>query len=134
VDQGGRPSKQTPETIAKICDALSHGLSNEDAAAHAGISIRTFYEWQEDEEFQEAIRGAKASKKLALVKKLLESTKGGAWQQYAWLLERLDICFCRPEVRLAYLIHDGKQVAPDDKTAQVLKDLQLLGYGNGKRE
>src|ERR1700676_1968462 len=98
---GGRPTKQTPEVVYLLCDALAHGLSNEDAASIAGIGIRTLYEWLQDEAFVELIRAAKAQQKLTLVKQLT-TAEPGRWQQLAWRLERLDINFCRPEVRLAF--------------------------------
>jgi hypothetical protein len=121
---GGRPTLRTPEVVYLICDALSHGLSNEDAAAIAGIGVRTLYDWLEDEEFLDTIRAAKAQQKLTLVKQLT-TAEPGRWQQIAWRLERLDINFCRPEVRLQFLIHEGKKDTID-QPEQLLKDLALI--------
>jgi hypothetical protein len=124
-----KPTKRTPEVIEALCDALAHGLSNEDACAIAKIGIRTFYEWLEDEQFVETIRAAKAQQKLTLIKMLM-AADAGQWQKIAWRLERLDIAFCRPEVRLQFLLHqEGKDILRDDKDyskADQLADLALV--------
>jgi hypothetical protein len=125
MDSVGRPTKQTPEIVAKLCDALAHGLNNADAAACAGIGERTLYEWLEDPEFVAVIASAKAMQKLALVKMVTEGKPG--WPSAAWRLERLDLNFCRPEVRLLFLQHEEakKREAGDDRE-QLLKDLALV--------
>lgn len=124
---GGRPTLRTPKVVEKLCEALSHGLSNEDSAAIAGIGVRTLYEWLEDDKFVETIRAAKAQQKLTLVKQLT-AAEPGRWQQIAWRLERLDINFCRPEVRLQFLIHENKKDNSDvtDQQAQLIRDLALV--------
>ena len=40
-----RPSKCTPEVIAKVCEALKLGVSWEAAGAHAGIDRATLTNW-----------------------------------------------------------------------------------------
>src|ERR1700692_146479 len=104
---GGRPTLQTPEVVEKLCDALANGLNNSDSCAIAGISERVFYEWCEKEEFCELLKAAKAQQKLTLVKMMM-AAPAGEWQKICWRLERLDIAFCRPEVRLAFMIHEAK--------------------------
>jgi hypothetical protein len=104
---GGRPTLKTPELVAILSDAISHGLSNEDSAAIAGISISTLYSWLEDEEFVETIRSATAQRKLTRIK-MLESAEPGAWQKIAWLLERSDpLRFARPEVQIQYRLQEN---------------------------
>jgi hypothetical protein len=122
---GGRPTKQTDETVGKICEALAYGLTNEDACAIGGITTRTFYAWSENEAFLEKIRVARAMQKLALLKQV--SAGGPSWTSAAWRLERLDINFCRPEVRLQFLQYEEakKREAGDDRE-QLLKDLALI--------
>lgn len=41
----GRPTKCTPQVVAKICEALQLGVSWAAAAAHAGISEACIKEW-----------------------------------------------------------------------------------------
>lgn len=43
---GGRPSKLTPEVIAKVKEGLAVGLSPELASERAGISRRTYARWK----------------------------------------------------------------------------------------
>ena len=42
----GRPSKCTPDVIAKVCDALRLGVSWEAAGAHAGVDRATLTNWR----------------------------------------------------------------------------------------
>jgi hypothetical protein len=107
----GRPSLQTPEVVEKLCDAVSHGLSNADAAAIAGIDVRTFYLWMEDESFAQTIHQAIAERKLHRVK-ALETAEPGHWQRYAWLLERSDLRFCRLSERLEFMLREREEQAP----------------------
>lgn len=56
-----RPTKYTPETTAKIFDALRSGDTNDIAAAKAGINIDTFYEWLKSKpEFSEGVKRSRA--------------------------------------------------------------------------
>jgi hypothetical protein len=132
MHEGGRPTLRTPEIIEALCDAVSHGLSNEDAAAIAGIGVSTLYEWLTDEEFRGILRGAIARRKLSRVK-ALETAEPGRWQQLAWLLERSDINFCRPEVRRYFEIRANEpEIKNVTDQQQLLRDIELL-Y-NGKRQ
>ena len=52
----------TPERVARICEAIERGETNETAAKIGGISITTFCEWQNKKpEFSEAVKRAKAA-------------------------------------------------------------------------
>lgn len=56
----GRQPKCTPERIAKICEAIARGETNEIAAKIGGIHIATFYEWQATKpDFADAVKRAK---------------------------------------------------------------------------
>lgn len=50
------------ERVAKICKALSDGMTNAEAAKLVGITVTTFCEWQNTKpEFAEAVKKAKES-------------------------------------------------------------------------
>lgn len=112
---GGRPSKLTPETMDRLCQALQRGASHEHAAAYAGISPATFYRWKalgegadptdselaDFAEFLETVKKAEACGAFELLGAIrdaaggeAEEGEGGAprgraqWQAGAWILER----------------------------------------------
>ena len=94
----GRPTKRTPEVVAKIAEAVAIGLTDEEAALLAGINPDTMTEWREDPEFSGAIKRAGEQ----------------GWQGTAWALERLHPArFARPEVmnQIAVVNHGGKASA-----------------------
>jgi hypothetical protein len=94
----GRPSKRTPEIVAKICDSLSIGLSNAKAATRAGVRDATLQEWLRDPEFQAQVEAAMAEKEAVMLGKVLGGKQG--WQSAAWWLERRDNRWARPEIAL----------------------------------
>lgn len=54
VHAGGRPTKMTPETIAKLEQAYAYGASDGEACAYAEIAMATLYRYcQENPEFGE---------------------------------------------------------------------------------
>ena len=55
----GRPTKRSPEVIAKIAEAVAKGLTDEEAALLAGINPDTMTEWRKDPEFSGAIKRAR---------------------------------------------------------------------------
>jgi hypothetical protein len=96
---GGRPTKRTPETVARIAEAISFGLTNEEAAAIVGIDDDTLTEWNKVPEFSGAIRSAVATRKLARLKRIEAGAQG--WQGTAWALERQHLeRLARPEIQL----------------------------------
>ena len=84
-----RPSKYTPETVARIVEALEQGATYEAAAAHAGISYETFNAWRKGfPEFPEAVKKAEAKAELHWLEQIETAAAEGAWQAAAWRLER----------------------------------------------
>ena len=49
----GRPTKRTPEVVAKIAEAVAIGLTDEEASLLAGINPDTMTEWRKDQSFPE---------------------------------------------------------------------------------
>jgi hypothetical protein len=97
----GRPTKQTPDVVEKLCAALAMGLNNEEAALVAGITDRTFAAWSRDPSFVEKIKRAVA---LRLYKRLQRIESGvEGWQGTSWCLERLyGARFAKPEIQLSF--------------------------------
>ena len=58
----GRPTKRTPEVVAKLAEAVAIGLTDEEAALLAGINPDTMTEWRKDPEFSGAIKRATAQR------------------------------------------------------------------------
>jgi len=95
----GAPTKKTPEVVAKIAQAISLGMTDEEAAGYAGISDLTLTTWRKDPEFLSRIKNAVATR-LAMRLSRIESGVDG-WQGSAWLAERLmPSRYSRPEVQL----------------------------------
>jgi hypothetical protein len=96
----GRPSKQTPAKVRKICSALAMGLNDEEAALVAGISDVTMTLWRRDPAFVERIKRAVA---LRLYKRLQRIEAGvEGWQGTGWCLERqFPTRFSKPEVQIS---------------------------------
>ena len=96
---GGRPTKRTPELSARIAEAISFGLTNQEAAAIVGIDDDTLTEWNKVLEFSGAIKSAVAARKLTGLKRIEAGAPG--WQGTAWALERQHPeRFARPEIQL----------------------------------
>ena len=97
---GGRPTKRTPEITARIAEAISFGITNEEAAAIVGIDDDTLTEWNKIPEFSGAIKSAVAIRKLSRLKRIEAGESG--WQGTAWALERqYPERFARPEIQLS---------------------------------
>jgi hypothetical protein len=105
----GRPTIYTPELAARLADHIATGLTNEEAAAFEGISLRCVQNWrQENPEFVHAIKSAEAQRlKLRLAR--IEAGNQG-WQGTAWALERIyPQRFARPEVLNNIAILNGNR-------------------------
>jgi hypothetical protein len=96
----GRPTKQTPQVVEKIANAIALGLADDEAASLAGVSDMTLTTWRRDPEFLGKIKNA-VSARLAMRLSKIESGTDG-WQGTAWLLERLyPTRFSKPEVQIS---------------------------------
>ena len=105
----GRPTKRTPEVVAKIAEAIAIGLTDEEASLLAGINPDTMTEWRKDPEFSGAIKRATAERLLMRLERIESGAQG--WQGTAWGLERLyPARFARPEVtnQIAVVNQGGK--------------------------
>ena len=108
----GRPTKRTPEVIAKIAEAVAIGLTDREAGILAGVRHDTMTEWRKDPEFSEAIERATAQRLLLRLGRIEAGEQG--WQGTAWALERLHPSrFARPEVmnQIAVVNQAGKAPA-----------------------
>ena len=95
---GGRPTKRTPEITVRIAEAISFGLTDEEAAAVVRIDDDTLTQWRKIPEFSGAIKTAVAIRKLARLKRIEAGEPG--WQGTAWAMERqYPERFARPEIQ-----------------------------------
>ena len=108
----GRPTKRTPEMVAKIAEAVAIGLTDEEAALLAGINPDTMTEWRKDPEFSGAIKGAGAQRLLLRLGRIEAGEQG--WQGTAWALERLHPArFARPEVMNQIAVVQGGKASAE---------------------
>jgi hypothetical protein len=108
----GRPTKRTPEMVAKIAEAVAIGLTDEEASLLAGIDPDTMTEWRKDPELSGAIKRAGAQRLLLRLERIEAGEQG--WQGTAWALERLHPSrFAGPEVmnQIAVVNQAGKAPA-----------------------
>ena len=82
----GRPTKRTPEVVAKIAEAVAIGLTDREAGLLAGVRHDTMTEWRKDPEFSEAMERATAQRLLLRLERIEAGEQG--WQGTAWALER----------------------------------------------
>lgn len=98
--KGGRPTKLTPEVQERICDALRKGCTRRAAAAYAGISEDTLYNWiargegrakspprEEFTRFSEAVKRAESEAEKRYTE-IIYRAADETWQAAAWWLER----------------------------------------------
>jgi transposase len=95
----GRPTKLTPELFSAIVDAIRSGNYAQVAAATAGITEQTFYEWLRrgrDEpdgiyrRFADAVLAASGEAEQEKLERLRREALAddGDWKAAAWWLER----------------------------------------------
>ncbi len=85
----GRPSKYTPETIAKLTQAIRLGATYTLACHYAGISIETLAQWRAKKPgFSETLKAAEGAAAFSWLTKIEEASAGGEWTAAAWKLER----------------------------------------------
>ncbi|MFA6047066.1 MAG: hypothetical protein WC718_18945 [Phycisphaerales bacterium] len=84
-----RPTKYTPETIAKLEEAIALGATYVLACGHAGITFETFSQWREHKVgFSDRIKAAEARGALGWLAKIEKAANDDNWQAAAWKLER----------------------------------------------
>jgi hypothetical protein len=76
----GRPTKRTPEMVAKIAEAVAIGLTDEEASLLAGIDPDTMTEWRKDPELSGAIKRAGAQRLLLRLERIEAGEQGGKAQ------------------------------------------------------
>ena len=74
----GRPTKRTPEVVAKIAEAVAIGLTDREAGLLAGVRHDTMTEWRKDPEFSEAVERATAQRLLLRLGRIEAGEQG--WQ------------------------------------------------------
>jgi hypothetical protein len=85
----GRPSKFNRKRAAAILDAIRKGATRSAAAASAGVSERSLYEWQQEfPQFSQSIKKADAEAEMAMIDVIRTAAEKGTWQAAAWWLER----------------------------------------------
>lgn len=105
----GRPTKLTKDVQQKIVSALTAGNYQDTAAAFAGVSKQTFYNWMERGrieneriaaghkprkaetpfvDFLDAVESARAQAEVRSVGLISKAANEGTWQAAAWYLER----------------------------------------------
>jgi transposase len=84
-----RPTKHTPEIIAKIIEAIKMGATYELAAGYAGVSYETLRQWMRDKPaFLEDMKRAEGTAAMVWLAKIERAASDGNWQAAAWKLER----------------------------------------------
>jgi len=84
-----RPSKYTPPTVERLCQAIRLGATYALAAKSAGVSYQTFNVWREQKpEFSEALEKAEGDAAVTWLEKIEQAATSGEWQAAAWKLER----------------------------------------------
>jgi len=93
MSKRGRPCKLTPDTQAKLVQALSLGATRRAACEYAGISTETLRDWllrpgAAFSALSAALKEAEAKSTIGALAKIQKAATDGQWQAAAWLLER----------------------------------------------
>jgi hypothetical protein len=103
----GRPTKKSPQTIAKILKIARTGMPLYFAASAGNISLDTLMIWKrEDPELNKAIEQARLVAARARWERITKAARGYKenppdWKADAWMLERsFAQLFSRPEVQI----------------------------------
>jgi hypothetical protein len=96
----GAPTLRTPQTVAKIVEAISLGLNDQEVCDLVGINNDTLSLWKRDPEFFGTIKSAVLARMVLRLKKI--ETGADGWQGAAWLTERLlPQRYSKPEVQIS---------------------------------
>jgi hypothetical protein len=85
---GGRPSKYTDETVARVVEGIKLGLTYELAASYAGISWDTFDRWRKGKaDFALRISEAEGKGAALNMARINKEAQEGEWRAAAWIME-----------------------------------------------
>jgi hypothetical protein len=85
----GRPSKFTPQVVTKLVAAFNMGYNDTEAAAYAGISRKTFYDYMCDmPDFRNKINRAKIEPNIKAKEVIINAVNSGDLGAAKWWLER----------------------------------------------
>lgn len=83
------PTVRTPETRARLCEALRLGATYHDAVQAAGLSRSAFYEWKsQDPTLMPDLEAARAYHRLMALRRIERAAKRGDWKAASYLLDR----------------------------------------------
>ncbi len=131
---GGRPTKLTKETQAKIVEAVRAGAYIETASAFAGIDKASLYAWMKRgnaqtkgiyREFLNAIEKAFADSELRDIMNIGNAAKEN-WQASAWRLERRfpDRWGRKEKINVdANVKHSGEVALKEEHTQRIVHEL-----------
>jgi hypothetical protein len=93
----GRRGKLTPETIERLKQGLTLGLTHELACQYAGIGKTSFYDWLArgrsassgiHRELADAVAEAEGRNAANCMAVIAKAAQEGTWQAAAWIMER----------------------------------------------
>jgi hypothetical protein len=117
----GRPTKRTPEVVARIAKAVATGLTDEEAALLAGINPDSNRMTKGPRVFRGDKEGYGGA--VTAAQSVFETGEQG-WQGTAWALERI-YRFARPEVMNPIAVVQGgkapERVGAFDHRTQFMK-------------
>ena len=103
----GRPTKKTPQVVARMLATARSGLPLKFVAQAGGIAYDGFLDWRNrDSEFDQALEQARLASVQERWEQIMKLGKGteekpGDWKALAWSLERTEASsFARPAVQL----------------------------------
>src|SRR6516165_5256521 len=103
----GRPTKKTPQVVARMLATARSGLPLKFVAQAGGIAYDGFLDWRNrDSEFDQALEQARLASVQECWEQIMKLGKGtqekpGDWKALAWSLERTEASsFARPEIQL----------------------------------
>jgi hypothetical protein len=122
----GRPSKLTALVIAKIAEAISYGLTDQEAADLVDVNIAQLTRWKRDRPHFRAAIKKQCQERLLFRLKTVE--KGGPnWCGCAWILERMyPTRFSKPEVQLNINNTINQNTLHLSITAEEAKEIEAL--------
>lgn len=131
-----RPSKYTPERVARLIEGLTAGMSRRGACERASIDQSTFETWlKRYPDFSDAVVTAEAEVELRAVLTIRQAFSSGDWKAAAfWLERRRNKEWGRQvKVELISRVREMAQAAGLDPDAAVEEVEQILKEVRGAR-